>query len=76
MSVPYRPYGLIRGLAGVRYDAVERVLQVEPRLPGDFRSFLSTATGYAMAGVRSGEPFFEVCAGKIDVARIDYRPLA
>jgi hypothetical protein len=67
-------YGLIQGLAGVRYDAVERVLHVEPRLPGDFRSFLSTATGYGTAGVRAGQPFLEVRSGTIDVARIDYRP--
>jgi hypothetical protein len=69
-------YGLIQGLAGVRYDAVERVLHVEPRLLGDFRSFLSTATGYGTAGVRAGQPFLEVRSGTIDVARIDYRPRA
>jgi hypothetical protein len=69
-------YGLLQGLTGVRYDAVERVLYVEPRLEGDFRSFLSTATGYGTVGVRSGKPFLEVRSGKIDVERIDYRPLA
>jgi hypothetical protein len=69
-------YGLIQGLTGVRYDAVQRVLYVEPRLPGDFRSFLSTATGYGTVGVRSGKPFLEVCAGTIDVARTEYRPRA
>jgi len=69
-------YGLIQGLTGVRYDAVDRVLYVEPRLRGDFRSFLSTATGYATVGVRSGEPFLEVRSGAIDVARIEYRPRA
>ena len=69
-------YGLIQGLTGVRYDAVERVLHVEPRLPGDFRSFLSTATGYGTVGVRSGKPFLEVRSGTIDVGRIDYRPRA
>jgi len=69
-------YGLIQGLTGVRYDAVERVLYVEPRLPGDFRSFLSTATGYGTVGVRSGKPFLEVRAGTIDVARTEYRPRA
>jgi uncharacterized protein (DUF608 family) len=66
-------YGLLQGLAGVRYDAVERVLHVEPRIAGDFRSFLSTATGYGTAGVRAGQPFLEVRSGTIDVARIDYR---
>jgi uncharacterized protein (DUF608 family) len=69
-------YGLIQGLTGVRYDAVDRVLHVEPRVPGDFRSFLSTATGYGTAGVRGGQPFLDVRAGKIDLARIDYRPRA
>ncbi len=66
-------YGLIQGLSGVRYDAVDRVLYVEPRLSGDFRSFLSTATGYGTAGVRSGEPFLEVRSGTIEVGRIEYR---
>ncbi len=69
-------YGLLQGLTGVRYDAVDRVLHVEPRLPGDFRSFLSTATGYGTVGVRSGKPFLEVRSGTIDVDRIDYRPRA
>ena len=67
-------YGLIQGLTGVRYDAVDRVLYVEPRLRGDFRSFLSTATGYGTVGVRAGRPFLELRAGTIDVARIEYRP--
>ena len=69
-------YGLIQGLTGVRYDAVERVLYVEPRLAGDFRSFLATATGYGTVGVRSGKPFLEVRSGRIDVARTEYRPRA
>jgi len=69
-------YGLLHGLTGVRYDAVDRVLYVEPRIPGDFRSFLSTATGYGTAGVRAGEPFLEVRSGTIDVARTVYRPRA
>jgi uncharacterized protein (DUF608 family) len=69
-------YGLIQALTGVRYDAVDRVLHVEPRLRGDFRSFLSTATGYGTAGVRAGKPFLEVRSGTIDVSRIDYRPQA
>ena len=60
----------------MRYDAVERVLYVEPRLDGDFRSFLSTATGYGTVGMRSGKPFLEVRSGRIDVARTVYRPWA
>jgi hypothetical protein len=34
------------GLSGARYDAVDKLLHLEPRIAGDFRSFLATATGY------------------------------
>ena len=30
-------YALLQGLSGARYDAVEKVLYLEPSLPGDFR---------------------------------------
>jgi uncharacterized protein (DUF608 family) len=69
-------YALLQGLTGVRYDALDRTLYVEPRLRGDFRSFLSTATGYGTVGVRRGQPFIEVRAGTIDVSRIAYTPRA
>ena len=67
-------YGMIQGLTGVRYDAVERVLYLEPRVPGDVRAFLSTATGYGTVGVKDGEPFVEVYAGEIPYQKIAYTP--
>jgi hypothetical protein len=66
-------YGMIQGLTGVRYDAVEQVLYLEPRVPGDFRAFLSTATGYGTVGVRDGEPFVEVEEGEIPCREIAYK---
>ncbi|MCK5528218.1 MAG: hypothetical protein KAI74_00930, partial [Kiritimatiellae bacterium] len=39
-------YGLLQGLTGIRYDAVDKVLEIKPSIKGDFRSFISTATGY------------------------------
>ncbi len=65
-------YGLLQGLTGVRYDAVEKVLTICPAVPGDFRVFLSTATGYGTVGVKDGEPFVEVKAGVILVEKIVY----
>ena len=65
-------YSMLQGLTGVRYDAVERVLHIEPRIKGDFRSFLSTAAGYATVGVRDGKPFIDVKNGDIEIERIDY----
>jgi uncharacterized protein (DUF608 family) len=63
-------YGLLQALSGARYDAVEQVLYLEPRVKGDFRAFLCTATGYGTVGVRKGQPFLEVASGTIPVRRI------
>lgn len=67
-------YGLLQGLTGVRYDAVERTLYIAPSITGDFRAFLCTATGYGTVGVRDGQPFIEVRHGTIPVERMVYHP--
>ena len=59
-------------MTGARYDAVDRVLYLTPSIRGDFRAFLSTATGYGTVGVKNGEPFLEVRHGTIEVERIEY----
>ena len=64
-------YGLLQGLSGARYDAVEKVLYLNPLIKGDFRAFLSTATGFGTVGVRDGKPFVEVKSGSIDVDHIE-----
>ena len=65
-------YGLLQGLSGARYDAVDRVLHLQPAIKGDFRSFLSTATGYGTVGVRNGAPFVDVVSGHIPYTTINY----
>jgi len=57
---------------GARYDAVEKVLHLRPRLRGDFRAFLAVAGGYGTVGVRAGQPFFEPVAGRPEVREIRY----
>ena len=66
-------YGLIQGLTGIRYDAVTETLYIEPKIAGDFTSFLSTATGFGTAGVQDGKPFVEVRSGRIETKKIEYR---
>ena len=67
-------YSLLQALSGARYDAVEKKLSLHPPLAGDFRVFLSTATGFGQVGVRNGEPFLEVWRGEIEVREIEYTP--
>jgi hypothetical protein len=62
-------YALIYGLTGVRYDRVTKTLYIEPTIAGDFRSFLATESGFAIVGVREGQPFIEVRSGSIPVDR-------
>jgi uncharacterized protein (DUF608 family) len=66
-------YALLQAFSGARYDAVEKVLYLSPRIKGDFRCFLSTATGYGTAGVKEGKPFFDVRSGKVEVKEIRYQ---
>jgi hypothetical protein len=63
-------YALLQGLTGARYDAVDRTLYLNSRVGDEFRSFLSTATGYAIVGLEGGRPFVEVRHGRIDIDRI------
>jgi hypothetical protein len=67
-------YGLLQGLSGARYDAVDRTLTLHPSVRGDFCAFLATATGYGVVGVRDGQPFLEVRSGDIPIERVDYHP--
>ncbi|MFB3902617.1 MAG: GH116 family glycosyl hydrolase [Acidobacteriota bacterium] len=62
-------YGLLQGLTGVRYDAVEKTLYIDPSIDGDFRAFLCTQTGYGTVGMKDGKPFWEIKSGKLEVAR-------
>jgi hypothetical protein len=66
-------YGLLQACSGARYDAVEQVLYLEPKVKGDFRAFLCTATGYGTVGVRKGKPFVEVASGMIAVKKIAFK---
>lgn len=67
-------YSLLQALSGARYDAADRTLHLHPRVSGDFRAFLCTATGYGTVGVKDGRPFFHVRGGTVDVSTVDYQP--
>ena len=65
-------YNLLQALSGARYDAVKKVLHMQPPMSGDFRSFLSTAADYGTVGVRDGKPFFEAVHGTVAFREIRY----
>jgi hypothetical protein len=63
-------YGLLQGLTGARYDALDKTLHIDSKIGDDFRSFLATAGGFGTVGLERGEPFLEVRQGAIEVARV------
>ncbi len=64
-------YALMQGMTGLRYDAIDRTLHIDSRIGDSFSSFISTETGYGLAGLKKGVPFIEVVSGTIQVDRFD-----
>jgi hypothetical protein len=67
-------YSLLQAISGARFDAVDRILYLRPAIKGDFRCFLSTATGYGTVGIQNGAPFLHVVSGEIPYREIRYTP--
>ena len=65
-------YGLLQAMSGVVYDALTKTLTINPAVKSDFKSFISTNTGYGNVGIKDGKPFINVIKGKIDVDKIVY----
>jgi uncharacterized protein (DUF608 family) len=59
-------YGLLQGLTGLRYDAVDKTLYVDSKI-GDFTCFLSTDTGFGTVTWRQGKATVNVVYGMINV---------
>ncbi|MDB5004332.1 MAG: hypothetical protein JWQ34_2557 [Mucilaginibacter sp.] len=62
-------YGMLEGLTGVRYDAVNKELHVDSKV-GDFTSFLSTANGFGTVSLKAGVPSLSIAYGKIPVDKV------
>jgi uncharacterized protein (DUF608 family) len=62
-------YGLIQGLTGVRYDAVDQTLHIDSRIGDNFRAFLATASGFGTVGLKSGRPFVQMKSGRLNVKK-------
>jgi hypothetical protein len=60
-------YALLQGLTGLFYDAVDKTLHINSQIGDNFQCFISTETGYGLAGLRNGEPFLDPVFGSIDV---------
>ncbi len=62
-------YGMIQGLTGVRYDAVDKCLYIDSKI-GDFTSFLSTETGFGTVTLNNNKPSMKIYYGTIPVEKV------
>ena len=62
-------YGMMEGLTGVRYDAVDKILYIDSKT-GDFTSFICTPTGFGNITLRAGKPSLKVVYGNIEVSKV------
>ncbi|MBS1748701.1 MAG: hypothetical protein JST63_02230 [Bacteroidetes bacterium] len=62
-------YGLLQGLTGIRFDAVDRKLYVDSKV-GDFTSFLATGSGFGNVHLKNGKVSVEVLYGSIPVKTV------
>ena len=63
-------YGLLQAISGAVYDALTKTLTINPEIKGDFKSFISTETGYGNVGIKDGKPFIDCVKGVIEVEKI------
>lgn len=63
-------YGLLQGLTGVRYDAVDKILYIDSKV-GDFTCFLSTETGFGTVTLSNGKPSLRVAHGTIPAEKVN-----
>jgi uncharacterized protein (DUF608 family) len=62
-------YGLIQGLTGIRYDAVDKTLYVDSKI-GDFISFISTNTGFGTVNLKGNNVSVKTAMGSIPVEKV------
>jgi len=62
-------YGLLQGLTGVRYDALDKTLYVDSKI-GDFKTFLSTETGFGNVELKGGKASVNMVYGTLNVKKV------
>ena len=65
-------FAMIQGLTGVRYDAVEKTLELKAACKDDLRCFIATASGFGTVTAKKGKVSVEVKHGSIDIQKVRF----
>ncbi len=50
-------YGLLQGLTGIKYNALDQTMTIDSRAGRNFQCFFSCETGFGSVGLKNGKPF-------------------
>jgi len=63
-------YALLGSLSGFRFSAVTKTLHFGPKIPGDFQTFFSTASGFGTIALEGDTLSVELIEGKLEVRKV------
>ncbi|MEN8155772.1 MAG: GH116 family glycosyl hydrolase [Bacteroidota bacterium] len=64
-------YGMLQGLTGIRYDAVDQSMAIDSKVGDDFVSFFSTQSGWGNIEVGDGQIVVRVAYGHLDLQELN-----
>lgn len=65
-------YGLLQGLTGIRYDAVDQSMDVDSKVGDSFTSFFSTQSGWGNLDFNDTRIILKVAYGYLDIKEMNF----
>lgn len=65
-------YGLLQGLTGIRYDAIDKSMDIDSRVGDDFIGFFSTQNGWGNLGFKDEKLVLKVAHGYLDLKELNF----
>ena len=65
-------YGMLQGLTGIRYDAVDQTLEIDSRVGLNFTSFFSTQTAWGNVVFEDQKVTIQVAYGNLDLEEVHF----
>jgi hypothetical protein len=65
-------YGLLQGLTGIKYDAVDQRMNIDSRVGDNFTSFFSTRSGWGILRSEDNEIALKVEHGYLDLQELQF----
>ncbi|NOY38267.1 MAG: hypothetical protein GXO83_11930, partial [Chlorobi bacterium] len=65
-------YGLLQGLTGIRYDAVDKIMDVDSKTGDNFKSFFSTQSGWGSLETEDNKIILKIAYGYLDLKELNF----